>query len=125
MMLPYFDNLVNGLEAKLAEDTSPYRARKRFALEVSRLGKTLFTPGAKVAWCGVVAPFDLLHAMGVSSCYVEFVGAMLASTGTVESMLETAEQAGYSTDGCSYHRSVLGAMQQGLMPEPDFLLATT
>jgi benzoyl-CoA reductase/2-hydroxyglutaryl-CoA dehydratase subunit BcrC/BadD/HgdB len=73
----------------------------------------------------VLAPFDLLHAMGVNSCFVEFVGAMLASTGAVEPMLAGAEQAGYSTDGCSYHRAVTGAALGGLMPTPDFLIATS
>jgi benzoyl-CoA reductase/2-hydroxyglutaryl-CoA dehydratase subunit BcrC/BadD/HgdB len=125
MMLQYFEGLTQGLEAKLAEGSSKYVARKRYALEVARLGVKLFHPDSRVAWCGIAVPFDLLNAMGVTSCYVEFVGAMLASTGGVEPMLEVAEQNGYSTDSCSYHRSVLGAASQGLMPEPDFLVGTS
>ena len=78
-----------------------------------------------MAWCGVLTPFDLLQALGITSCFVEFVGAMLAATGGVEPLLEEAEHAGYATDGCSYHRAVLGAAIQGLMPEPDFLIAST
>ncbi len=125
MMLQYFEGLVQGLEAKLAKADSPYVARKRYALEVARLGTKLFHPDTRVAWCGIAVPFDLLHAMDVTSCFVEFVGAMLASTGDVEPMLESAEQHGFSTDSCSYHRSVLGAADQGLMPEPDFLIGTS
>lgn len=125
MMLQYFEELAQGLQTKLAQGGSPYVARKRYALEVARLGAKLFQPDSQVAWCGIAAPFDLLHAMGVTSCFVEFVGAMLATTGGVEPMLEAAEQQGYSTDSCSYHRSVLGATSQGLMPEPSFLVGTS
>jgi len=127
MILPYFENLVSGIETKLRdlEGTDEPRARKRFALEIARLGVRLFGGREPVAWCGVLAPFDLLSAMGVTSCFAEFVGAMLASTGGVEPMLAATEGTGYSTDGCSYHRAVTGATQQGLMPRPDFLVATS
>ena len=125
MMLEYFKELESGLEAKLQEAGLQTRARKKMALEIARLGIRLYSGESQVAWCGVAAPFDLLNAMGVTSCFVEFVGAMLASTGNVAPMLELAEQAGYATDICSYHRAINGAAVQGLMPEPDFLIATT
>lgn len=124
MLGAYFDDLAAGLTAKLDSEPLGYVARKRFALEIARLGSRLFSGQGRVAWCGVLAPFDLLSAMGVTSCYAEFVGALLASTGQVESFLERAEEKGFSTDSCSYHRAVLGANEAGLIPEPDFLIAT-
>ncbi|MBM4396822.1 MAG: hypothetical protein FJ087_14165 [Deltaproteobacteria bacterium] len=78
-MLRYFEDLASGVEARLASDPGPFRARKVFALEVARLGVRLFTGDRPVAWCGVLAPFDLLGAMGVTPCFVEFVGAQLAA----------------------------------------------
>jgi len=67
----------------------------------------------------------LLNAMGVTSCFVEFIGAMLASTGFAPSFIEEAEHKGFGTDMCSYHRTILGAQMKGLMPEPKFLVATS
>jgi benzoyl-CoA reductase/2-hydroxyglutaryl-CoA dehydratase subunit BcrC/BadD/HgdB len=125
MMLDYFKQLEGGLEAKFQQAGLQTRARKKMALETARLGIRLYSGENQVAWCGVAAPFDLLNAMGVTSCFVEFVGAMLASTGNAAPMLETAEQGGYATDICSYHRAINGAAAQGLMPEPDYLIATT
>ncbi|MBW2457673.1 MAG: 2-hydroxyacyl-CoA dehydratase [Deltaproteobacteria bacterium] len=126
MMLGYFQDLVAGVEAKLqATPTGAPRARKTFVRETARLGARLYSGDNRVAWCGVVAPFDLLHSMGITSCFAEFVGAMLAGTGTANPMLEVAEDAGYGTDSCSYHRAVTGAALQRLMPEPDFLIGTT
>lgn len=125
MMLGYFRKLAAGVEARLAEDHDGRVARKTLALVTARLGERLFSGEGAVAWCGVSAPFELLSAMGVTSCFVEFVGAVLANTGAAADFLEKAEQAGFSTDTCSYHRAVQGALLAGMMPEPDFLVATT
>ena len=125
MMQAYFENVVQGIEAKLRAGAGDDVARRQLTLEIARLGLRLFSGKDRVAWCGVLAPFDLLNAMGVTSCFVEFVGATLAAGGAAGSPLQEAEQAGYSTDGCGYHRTVTGATLQGIMPDPDFLIATS
>jgi benzoyl-CoA reductase/2-hydroxyglutaryl-CoA dehydratase subunit BcrC/BadD/HgdB len=125
MMKEYFDNLVSGIEAKLAQNPEEKSPRKIYALEVARIGSRLYSSDRAMAWCGIVAPFDLLSAMNVTSCFVEFIGAMLASTGMAANFAEAAEHAGYAADICGYHRTVMGAALNGMMPEPDFLIATT
>ena len=125
MILEYFESLEASLQQKIQGQPDLPNARRKFALEMARLGKRLFSKEGHVAWCGVVAPFDLLNAMGVNSCFIEFVGAMLSSMGAGPSTLSRAEHAGYSTDSCAYHRSVIGASLEGLLPEPDFFIATT
>ncbi|MBI5490117.1 MAG: 2-hydroxyacyl-CoA dehydratase [Deltaproteobacteria bacterium] len=125
MIGEYFSGLAHDIEGKLAAEPGAASARKIFALEVARLGVRLYSPGRPVAWCGVLAPFDLLNAVGVTSCFAEFVGAMLAGMGAASAPLEGAEQAGYAADTCAYHRAVVGAAMQGMMPVPDFLVATT
>ena len=125
MMREYFEDLASGIEKKLADDPKTRTPRKIYALEIARLGQRLYSEDERVAWCGVAAPFDLLNAMGVTSCFVEFVGAMLASTGIAEASMEEAEQSGFGGDICGYHRSIMGAAQNGLMPVPDFLVATS
>jgi benzoyl-CoA reductase/2-hydroxyglutaryl-CoA dehydratase subunit BcrC/BadD/HgdB len=125
MMQQYFSDLVAGIEAGLRDNPRNKSPRKMYALEVARLGVRLYSKEERIAWCGIVAPFDLLSAMGVTSCFVEFIGAMLASTGMVEEFLETAEHAGFGGDTCGYHRAVIGANINRVMPEPDFLVGTS
>lgn len=115
--------MVEGISKSLAAgDPSP---RKLYALEVARLGSRLYSGTDKVAWCGVTAPFDLLNSMGVTSCFVEFIGAMLAGMGAADPLLAKIEEAGYGPDTCAYHRAVISAAKDGLMPVPDFLVATS
>lgn len=124
-MKQYFDDMVAGIARKINDDPESRSPRKVYALEVARLGSRLYSGDGGVAWCGVTAPFDLLNAMGVTSCFVEFIGAMLAATGMADAYIDEAAHAGYAGDTCTYHRGVIGAMRMGLMPEPDFLIATS
>jgi benzoyl-CoA reductase/2-hydroxyglutaryl-CoA dehydratase subunit BcrC/BadD/HgdB len=125
MMKQYFDDLVGGIETALSANPNNKSARKLYALEIAKLGSRLYSGENRVAWCGIAAPFDILSAMNVTSCFVEFIGAMLASTGLSSEFLIEAEHAGFASDICGYHRAVMGATRKGMMPEPDFLVATT
>ena len=125
MMYQYFKDMATGIEAKILQDPDLPNPRKRYALEVARIGSRLYSEENTVAWCGVAVPFDLLSAMGTTACFVEFVGAVLAATGMTDPFLEEAEQAGFVGDTCGFHRSVVGAARQKIMPEPDFLIAST
>jgi benzoyl-CoA reductase/2-hydroxyglutaryl-CoA dehydratase subunit BcrC/BadD/HgdB len=125
MMLQYFQMLESRIGAKIERTPDQPNARRKFALEIAKLGIRLYSGQHRVAWCGVVAPFDMLSAMNVTSCFVEFVGAMLASTGSVGTFLEESEHAGFGADTCGYHRGVIGAALKGLMPVPDVMIATT
>lgn len=123
MMKEYFTDLEAGIEKAISEGNPSHR--KLYTLELARLGKRLYSGTDSIAWCGITAPFDLLNAMGVTSCFVEFIGAMLASAGAVGPFIEETDHAGYSSDSCSYHRSVSGAAIKGMMPSPEFLIGTT
>jgi benzoyl-CoA reductase/2-hydroxyglutaryl-CoA dehydratase subunit BcrC/BadD/HgdB len=125
MMYQYFKDMAAGIEAKILQDPELPNPRKKYALETARIGSRLYSGKNSVAWCGIAAPFDLLNAMGITSCFVEFVGAVLAATGMADPFLEEAEQAGFVGDTCGYHRSVIGAARQKVMPQPDFLIAST
>ncbi len=124
-MYEHFDNMVKGITEKLNHDPAGINARKKYVLELAKLGKRLYSKDETIAWCGVTAPFDLLSAMGVTSCFVEFVGAMLSSTQTAGFFFEEAEDSGFATDSCAYHRAVLGAVLKNAMPKPDFIIGTS
>ena len=127
MMLEYFNNVVTGIQKRINSEPHKTNARKKYALEISKLGSRLYSDSGekKIAWCGFLAPFDILNAMGVTSCFVEFIGAMLASTGMADTYINDAEQDGYAIDSCAYHRSVVGAIKKNVMPVPDFIIGTS
>jgi benzoyl-CoA reductase/2-hydroxyglutaryl-CoA dehydratase subunit BcrC/BadD/HgdB len=125
MMYEHFDNVVKGITEKINQDPDKIHARKKYVLELSELGKRLYSQNERIAWCGVLAPFDLLNSMGVTSCFIEFVGALLSANQVASVFIEEAEDSGFATDSCAYHRSVMGAVLQNAMPEPDFIIGTS
>ena len=125
MMYDYFKNMVDGVSQKLLQDPDSINAKKKYVLEVAKIGQKLYTRDEKIAWCGVTIPFDLLNSMGVTSCFVEFVGAMLSSNETAPIFIKEAEDSGYAPDSCAYHRAVTGAMLKNIMPEPDFVIGSS
>ncbi len=125
MMYDYFKDMVDGVSQKLLQDPDSINAKKKYVLEIAKLGQKLYTKDEKIAWCGVTIPFDLLNSMGVTSCFVEFVGAMLSSNETAPIFIQEAEDSGYAPDSCAYHRAVTGAMLKDIMPEPDFIIGTS
>ena len=125
MMYDYFKNMVDGVSQKILQDPDSINAKKKYVLEIAKIGQKLYTRDEKIAWCGVTIPFDLLNAMGVTSCFVEFVGAMLSSNETAPIFIKEAEDSGYAPDSCAYHRAVTGAMLKDIMPEPDFVIGSS
>lgn len=88
--------------------------------------------GRKIAWaCGVV-PFELLRVMDIAFEHGESYGAYSAArNGNIE-LKQAAEAEGYSTDACSYWRTLNGLAilaQKGVkiredmaLPLPDFVV---
>jgi benzoyl-CoA reductase/2-hydroxyglutaryl-CoA dehydratase subunit BcrC/BadD/HgdB len=122
MMKQFFDDMTAKMEAGLLEKNT---ARQKFNLEVTRLGQRLYSGNQRLALCGVCAPFDLLNAMGINSCFVEFWGGVLATAGIANEFMEEAEHVGFQAESCGWHRAVLGAATKGMMPAPDIMIATS
>src|SRR4030042_6057188 len=124
-MLEFFDKTIKDLENTIKANPGSYNSRKKYDLAISRSVRELYSGSNPVAWCGIVVPFELLRVMGVSFSFIEIIGMMLASLGIVGDFLEESEHAGYAPDTCGFHRSAMGAVMKGVVPEPDFLIATT
>ncbi|KKN55221.1 hypothetical protein LCGC14_0584560 [marine sediment metagenome] len=122
MLKLYFENLEMGLKAKLVQKVT---ARRKFIYEIGRIGSRMFNENWSIGWTTVFVPFEILNSMNVSGMFVEFFGAMLAGAGISRKYFEVAESKGYSTDSCSYHRAIIGAAIDGLVPEPDVIIGAS
>ena len=122
MLETYFIQIQEGLKKKLEQKVT---ARRRFIYEIGKIGGKMFDDNFPSAWTTVFVPFEILNAMGVAGNFIEFVGAMMAGAGIGRPYFEKAEAAGFSTDSCAYHRTIIGAALEGLMPEPDLLIGAS
>lgn len=122
MLEKYFTQLEASLKAKLEAKST---ARRKFVYEIARIGTRIFDDNWSIGWTTVFVPYEILTSMSVSGMFVEFFGAMLSGTGMASKYLDISESKGYSTDSCSYHRTIIGAAMDGLLPEPDVLIGAS
>jgi len=120
------------------------RIKRVSALETTRESGKLLTEfyrnahegkinGKKVAWCGIRVPVELLYAMDIIPLFPEQFAAMCAARKVAVELCERAEAAGYSSELCSYARTVIGHIlagdsiktPRGGLAEADFYLVTT
>jgi benzoyl-CoA reductase/2-hydroxyglutaryl-CoA dehydratase subunit BcrC/BadD/HgdB len=118
----YFSQLETALKGKLENKFTP---RRKFIYEIARIGSRIFDNNWAIGWTTVFVPYEILNSMNISGMFIEFFGAMLAGAGISRKYFELAESKGYSTDGCSYHRTIIGAAMDGLIPEPDVLIGAS
>jgi benzoyl-CoA reductase/2-hydroxyglutaryl-CoA dehydratase subunit BcrC/BadD/HgdB len=118
----YFFQLEDALKLKLETKFTP---RRKFIYEIARIGSRIFDENWSIGWTTVFVPYEILNSMNVSGMFVEFFGAMLSGAGISRKYFELAESRGYSTDSCSYHRTIIGAAMDGLIPEPDLLIGAS
>ncbi len=81
----------------------------------------------KLAWITSGAPVEFLYAADITPLYPENHAAMCGATRMADSLCNTAEEAGFSHDLCSYARTDIGAVISGTspiggMPKPDLLV---
>ena len=122
MLKMYFSQLETALNKKLETKVT---ARRRFVYEISKIGSRMFDDKWSFGWTTVFVPYEILNSMNVSGMFIEFVGAMLSGAGISKRFFELAESKGYSTDSCSYHRTIIGAAMDGIVPEPDVLIGAS
>ncbi len=122
MLKKYFTQLESGLKNKLESKITP---RRRFVYEIARIGSRIFNDNWSIGWTTVFVPYEILNSMNVSGMFIEFFGAMLSGSGMSSKYLEISESKGFSTDGCSYHRTIIGAAMKGIIPKPDVLIGAS
>ncbi len=70
-------------------------------------------------------PCELLHAMGLTPMFPEGISVYLANTACQQVFAEAAEDRDVPESFCSYHKTLMGMAQLGVMPAPLMIANTT
>lgn len=70
-------------------------------------------------------PCELLHAMGIQPMFPEGISAYVACTACQRVFAEAAEADDVPESFCSYHKTMLGIAETGVMPAPLMIANTT
>ncbi|MDD5312780.1 MAG: 2-hydroxyacyl-CoA dehydratase family protein [Dehalococcoidia bacterium] len=125
MLKQFYENMKSALEAQ-------YKERPRALLPINiQLASTLldvYREDAKVVWASFYSfPMELLAAFDVAPFDYEIATnllPMMDADGCVN-IMSKAEEEGYSTDLCSFHRLAMGCQMLGYMPKAELLLSSS
>lgn len=85
-----------------------------------------YEPGQKVIYTSLYAfPMEILAAFDVSPFDFELAGALMSTMNQGVPLMIEAEERGYSTDICSFHRAGFGGFFKDYFPKPDLLITTS
>jgi predicted CoA-substrate-specific enzyme activase len=79
----------------------------------------------KTILSGFLFPVELAHVHGIYPIFTEILAAVIAGSKFATLALEAAENRGYSRDGCSFHRAILGAGTERFLPKFSLVVATS
>jgi len=85
----------------------------------------LFKPGSVVPWVSYLFPTEILTAYGLTPMIPEVGAATLTGSDLRESVEAAAARMALARDVCSYHRTALAAVENGMLPPPTMCLGTT
>jgi benzoyl-CoA reductase/2-hydroxyglutaryl-CoA dehydratase subunit BcrC/BadD/HgdB len=125
MLRGYYQKMKDGLEAQYQQRPRPWT---KVNIELASSFLNAYDDKAKVAWTSYYSfPMELLAAFDVAPFDFEIATnllPMLDADGSVN-IMSRAEEEGYSTDLCSFHRLAMGCQLLGYMPRADILLSSS
>jgi benzoyl-CoA reductase/2-hydroxyglutaryl-CoA dehydratase subunit BcrC/BadD/HgdB len=119
MLKKFYEDMTKALEAQYQRKPRPFT---RINMQLFQSFIDAFKEDAKVVWTSYYSfPMELLAAFDVAPFDFEIATNLLPTVdadGSVQIMCR-AEEEGYSTDICSYHRIALGCQMLGYLPRAD------
>lgn len=79
----------------------------------------------KSAVVNIFMPCELFHAMGIPVSIPEGITVYIANTAVEQPFIESAEANGASENFCSFHRTLLGLAETGVLKPPIMVANTT
>ena len=72
----------------------------------------------------IFMPCEMLHAMGLTPMFPEGLSVYVACTACQHVFAERAEVSGIPESFCSYHKTMLGMAETGVLPKPLMIAGT-
>ncbi len=125
MLNKYYTEMKSGLETAYRQKP---RATIKMATQLASSFVEAYRADKNVIWTSFYSfPMELLAAFDVTPFDFEIAANLLPTfdADVAVEIMNKAEEAGYSTDICSYHRLAAGCNMLGYMPRADLLLSSS
>ena len=93
--------------------------------QINIFTNTMWNDKNKIVWTNMVMPTELFYAAGLTPINTELVAGWTATLNLSSKYISAAESKGYNINLCSYHKSVIGAMEFGHIPPPELAILSS
>lgn len=106
----------------LTEGTVPYMELKAAQLLVKNQLKVfqdmLSGDNHRIIWTNMVMPTEIFYAADLIPVQTELIAGWLSTLKLSSKYINTAHTKGYNVNLCSYHKTIIGALEAGVIPPP-------
>ena len=113
------------LSGKLSSAPDAARATDHANAAVASTLTKSFRHPENAVMVSMFTPCEILHAMGIQPLFPEGLSVYLACTNAVDVFVQAAEEADIPETFCSYHKTMIGVAETGVMPAPRLIMNTT
>lgn len=79
----------------------------------------------RFVWANMLMPPELIYGTGLIPLQTELIAGWLSSLKLSQCCIQKAYSAGWSSNICSYHKAVIGALEAGILPPPHIAVFST
>ena len=115
MLKTVYEQIISRVGARAQEAPD---ARDELILEVARNGLRCLEGKDPVCWIGFNFPIEIPLALGYVPFYPEIAPGQLAGADSCSPLVDVAERKFSNLFCCSFHRCSMGAMSEGIWPQP-------
>ena len=113
------------LAAGAAERMELAAARSIVRYQAEMYADRLWKHSGEMVWTNMAMPTEPFYALGLTPVHMELTAGWLSTLGLAERCIRTAEEAGVHVSLCSYHKALIGAMELGELPPPQYAVCTS
>lgn len=95
-----------------------HAARMLVTYQTTLFTDTMYIRPNDIVWTNMVMPTELFYAMGLIPVHTELLAGWISTLGLASRYIQISQTMGYHAGLCSYHKAVIGALEQGDIPVP-------
>lgn len=78
-----------------------------------------------IVWTNMVMPTEIFYALNLIPIHTELIAGWLSTLNLSEKYIQNAHAKGYNLNLCSYHKTIIGAIEAGILPIPKIAVLST
>lgn len=109
---------------KMTEKVADYMELQAASLivknQIKIMAETMQHENHRIMWTNMLMPTELFYAAGMVPIQTELIAGWISTLQFSHRFIQKARMCGFANEICSYHKAVIGCLEEGELPPPSF-----